>query len=854
MLWIGGYIMNQPEMTLDKLYNENTGYTKFCFDVYRKIYNLDTVKHEEQVSKELFDYCQNRTYFVLLLLYNDRGQVFLQRNMQDKLYWELVGRGIRPEETIFETIQSLAYSINKSVSISDVEPIVFVQNIFKYKNKVHIHEGLAFAARVRNSFVIEGDSTVKGAFVESTKDEIDRINRPANKKAVEYFFNRYLRIQTLGNIDFQNEEIDTNEKYKGRYLIHENFVKKYILTKKRKRKEELNKILETAIGSAKSILDISCGDDNYILELSRKYPDRFDYIVGNDISWSQVESISSKREKNDTLIFSNHNAVFCPFAENSFDVVLCKNTLHHMPNRNYLSQLLRKMIEVGKKVVIVEIEDPEQTGGLPRFIHRNWYVRFLHDVGDAYLNERDFKTLVESAYEDYNVEYTVFNNIQGRYHIAVVEKDSHAILEKRLEDKLQQIQEKFILEQDVNDFISAVLQSGYKFSHRGEERDIYFSDIKGDFISNRVCLRTRMHEDKPIQILYKDDPYRDKKYIITEGVDCEINNKYETNFINFLEKLNYHKYCTVNKHRAEYTQYDGDIIYKIFIDNFDGKNFVEFMVMTKNNWTREDLIDQLDKRLADFRSFSLTRFNDTYRDYHAQKVYNSILPLNGLQAILIDLDGTLIPSEKVFYDCWVYIAEKYYNCFFSIDEYIEHELRQDHQLIVYLKASGRLNENVDTRNMMNRVYKHYNSAFKKMLFSHDSSPELSVLQGLHNKGIRLGLVTTSKKEYVDMFLDVYKDFENIFDTIITRFDVEERKPSGEAYIKAAKDLNVDTDRCLVIEDSPKGIEAGNNAGMKSIAVSQHTVIDLKTSGIIVPVFDNVVEIALIINKYYEGGN
>lgn len=143
--------MNRPEMTLDKLYQENTGYTQFCFNIYRKIYSLDTVGHEEQVSKELFDYCQNRKYFVLLLLYNDRGQIFLQRNMQDKLYWELVGRGIQPEETMFETIQSLAYSINKSVSISDVEPIVFVQNSFKYRNKIHKHEGLAF---VKTHFII----------------------------------------------------------------------------------------------------------------------------------------------------------------------------------------------------------------------------------------------------------------------------------------------------------------------------------------------------------------------------------------------------------------------------------------------------------------------------------------------------------------------------------------------------------------------------------------------------------------------------------------------------------------------------------------------------------------------------
>lgn len=55
-----------------------------------------------------------------------------------------------------------------------------------------------------------------------------------------------------------------------------------------------------------------------------------------------------------------------------------------------------------------------------------------------------------------------------------------------------------------------------------------------------------------------------------------------------------------------------------------------------------------------------------------------------------------------------------------------------------------------------------------------------------------------------------------FDAIICGDMVKETKPSPEGYLKAAKFLNVKPDECVVIEDSPIGILAGKNAGMKVI--------------------------------------
>jgi len=50
-------------------------------------------------------------------------------------------------------------------------------------------------------------------------------------------------------------------------------------------------------------------------------------------------------------------------------------------------------------------------------------------------------------------------------------------------------------------------------------------------------------------------------------------------------------------------------------------------------------------------------------------------------------------------------------------------------------------------------------------------------------------------------------------------DVVRGKPSPDAYLKAARDLEVAPPDCLVLEDAPSGIQAARAAGMPVIAVT-----------------------------------
>lgn len=56
-------------------------------------------------------------------------------------------------------------------------------------------------------------------------------------------------------------------------------------------------------------------------------------------------------------------------------------------------------------------------------------------------------------------------------------------------------------------------------------------------------------------------------------------------------------------------------------------------------------------------------------------------------------------------------------------------------------------------------------------------------------------------------------------SLVTADDVQQGKPSPEGYLLAAAQLGVDAGRCVVIEDSPAGIEAARAAGMSVIALT-----------------------------------
>ena len=93
----------------------------------------------------------------------------------------------------------------------------------------------------------------------------------------------------------------------------------------------------------------------------------------------------------------------------------------------------------------------------------------------------------------------------------------------------------------------------------------------------------------------------------------------------------------------------------------------------------------------------------------------------------------------------------------------------------------------------------------------------ALLADLRDAGIATGLVSASRRSWVDLVLDRF-DLRSLYDVVVSSSDVDgPSKPDPTTYLVAAEQLGRDPARCLVVEDSPVGIEAATRAGMECIA-------------------------------------
>lgn len=187
--------------------------------------------------------------------------------------------------------------------------------------------------------------------------------------------------------------------------------------------------------------------------------------------------------------------------------------------------------------------------------------------------------------------------------------------------------------------------------------------------------------------------------------------------------------------------------------------------------------------------------------------------LKGIEAIIFDLDGTLVNSmwiwtavdeeyfEKYnltppegFYEAmegksYTEVAQLYLDSFPSLTCTIE-ELKQEWQDMTYEKYTKELS-------LKPGAYK--------------------MIETLFHSGIKFGISSSNSIELVNAALEAL-NVRHFFDAVHTSCEVKSGKPCPDVYLLSASDLNVKPEKCLVFEDVPMGIMAGKNAGMRVCAI------------------------------------
>jgi HAD superfamily hydrolase (TIGR01509 family) len=220
-----------------------------------------------------------------------------------------------------------------------------------------------------------------------------------------------------------------------------------------------------------------------------------------------------------------------------------------------------------------------------------------------------------------------------------------------------------------------------------------------------------------------------------------------------------------------------------------------------------------------------------------------------INAIIFDLDGTLVQSEKLKAQSYAIAVQRMRGLAEPEPQAIE----------AYREIVGSARE-AATRHVIEKL--DLESDLRPLMAQQGASEPWEVLAGMrteiynnmvedpqvlrdnqwpHTIGLlrvarerfcRTALATMSyRKEALHVLKSL--DLEDSLDEVLTREDVQNPKPDPEIYLLAAQKLGVDPQDCLVLEDSPNGVQAGVAAGMNVIAVATpFTIAGLHSSQVL----------------------
>jgi len=210
-----------------------------------------------------------------------------------------------------------------------------------------------------------------------------------------------------------------------------------------------------------------------------------------------------------------------------------------------------------------------------------------------------------------------------------------------------------------------------------------------------------------------------------------------------------------------------------------------------------------------------------------------------LKAIIFDMDGVLLDSPRYNFKSFN-MALKKYGVQITKDEfakkYLGGSLRD--QLQQWKSIFLSIPKDLDLMTFSAEALDYQMAMFKDELKPNKSI--LNLIDEAKKNQIKIAVATSSTTDRAKLILGHLGILDKL-DTLITSEDVLKHKPSPDIFLKTAEVLNVKPEDCVVIEDAVDGIQAANNAKMKSVAklTRYHTKEELAEADFIFEDFDGL---------------
>ena len=187
-----------------------------------------------------------------------------------------------------------------------------------------------------------------------------------------------------------------------------------------------------------------------------------------------------------------------------------------------------------------------------------------------------------------------------------------------------------------------------------------------------------------------------------------------------------------------------------------------------------------------------------------------------IKAVIFDLDGVLVFTDRYHYLAWKQLADKLGIAFDVVKNKRLRGVSRMNSLEIILEGYRERTFSADEKKALadekNMIYREYLGTMSEKDVTEDVR---STLIELRRRGYALAVGSSSKNaRYI---LEVTR-LTDMFDGISDGTNITKSKPDPEVFCKAAERIGAQPEECLVVEDAKAGIEAAKSAGMLAAGI------------------------------------
>lgn len=184
-----------------------------------------------------------------------------------------------------------------------------------------------------------------------------------------------------------------------------------------------------------------------------------------------------------------------------------------------------------------------------------------------------------------------------------------------------------------------------------------------------------------------------------------------------------------------------------------------------------------------------------------------------IKAIIFDMDGLMIDSERVTFECYQEILK---GMNLTMDEEFYKTLLGKPLKGIYQRFYDVYGNDFPIEDVIKDVHALMAKRFETEGVSIKTGLK-SLLEYLKENNYKTIVATSSNRDRVDTILS-QAQITDYFDDSICGDEVTKGKPNPEVFLKSCQKLGVNVDEAIVLEDSEAGIQASYDAGVKVICI------------------------------------